>query len=163
MAKITSQANPLRGNAHRARNPNGSHGRRTIHQGQWPLAAQTGRTQTCNRRDRSDAKNALDPRRASTQSPSSDESAANRDRGNHREQHLGNATGLVSFLSDLLRLQHALPDGFHHIRHYGFLANRHRSDKLARCRELFSVTASALAALDWALLGDATQSTAVRS
>jgi len=69
----------------------------------------------------------------------------------------------VSFLSDLLRLQHALPDGFHHIRHYGFLANRHRSDKLARCRELFSVTASALAALDWALLGDATQSTAVRS
>jgi hypothetical protein len=66
---------------------------------------------------------------------------------------------LVSFLSDLLRLQHTLPDGFHHIRHYGFLANRHRTDKLARCRELFSVTASA--ALDWALLGDATQSTTV--
>jgi len=100
---------------------------------------------------------------SSNSAPSSGESAANRDRGNHREQHLGNATGLVSFLSDLLRLQHALPDGFHHIRHYGFLANRHRSDKLARCRELFSVTASALAALDWALLGDATQSTAVRS
>ena len=93
--------------------------------------------------------------RSSNPVPSSDESAA--------KQHLGNATGLVSFLSDLLRLQHALPDGFHHIRHYGFLANRHRSDKLARCRELFSVTASALAALDWALLGDATQSTAVRS
>jgi len=36
--------------------------------------------------------------------PSSGESAANRDRGNHREQHLGNATGLVFFLFDLLRL-----------------------------------------------------------
>ena len=30
----TTEANPLRGNAHRARNPNGSFGRRTIHQGQ---------------------------------------------------------------------------------------------------------------------------------
>jgi len=28
---------------------------------------------------------------------------------------------------------------------YGFLANHHRTDKLARCRELFLVTASALA------------------
>src|SRR5215831_19783817 len=32
-------------------NPNGSLGRRTIHQGQRPLAARTGRTQTCNRHD----------------------------------------------------------------------------------------------------------------
>jgi len=36
-------------------------------------------------------------------------------------------------------LLHTLPDGFHRIRHYGFLANRHRADKLARCRELLSV------------------------
>ena len=28
-------------------------------------------------------------------------------------------------------LLHALPDGFHRIHHYGFLANRHRTDKLA--------------------------------
>jgi hypothetical protein len=42
-------------------------------------------------------------------------------------------------------LLHALPDGFHRIRHYGFLANRHRTDKLARCRELLSVAAPASA------------------
>jgi len=35
----TTEANPLRGDAHQARNPNGSLGRRTIHQGQRPLAA----------------------------------------------------------------------------------------------------------------------------
>jgi len=33
-------------------------------------------------------------------------------------------------------LLHALPDGFHRIRHYGFLANGARSDNLARCRRL---------------------------
>jgi hypothetical protein len=33
-------------------------------------------------------------------------------------------------------LLHALPDGFHRIRHYGFLANRRRADKLALCRKL---------------------------
>ena len=33
-------------------------------------------------------------------------------------------------------LLHALPDGFHRIRHYGFLANRGRADNLALCRKL---------------------------
>jgi len=33
-------------------------------------------------------------------------------------------------------LLHTLPDGFHRIRHFGFMANRHRAAKLARCREL---------------------------
>ena len=33
-------------------------------------------------------------------------------------------------------LLHALPDGFHRIRHYGFLANGSRSDNLARCHQL---------------------------
>ena len=33
-------------------------------------------------------------------------------------------------------LLHALPDGFHRIRHYGFLANRQRAAKLALCRRL---------------------------
>jgi hypothetical protein len=33
-------------------------------------------------------------------------------------------------------LLHTLPDGFHRIRHYGFLANGSRSDNLARCRRL---------------------------
>jgi hypothetical protein len=39
-------------------------------------------------------------------------------------------------------LLHALPDGFHRIRHYGFLANRHRADKLGLCRSLLAVAAS---------------------
>jgi hypothetical protein len=33
-------------------------------------------------------------------------------------------------------LLHTLPDGFHRIRHYGFLANGHRAAKLALCRAL---------------------------
>jgi len=33
-------------------------------------------------------------------------------------------------------LVHVLPDGFMRIRHYGFLANRHRTEKLATCRRL---------------------------
>ena len=33
-------------------------------------------------------------------------------------------------------LLHVLPAGFHRIRYYGFLANRHREHKLAECRRL---------------------------
>ena len=33
-------------------------------------------------------------------------------------------------------LLHALPDGFHRIRHYGFLANASRGDNLALCHRL---------------------------
>jgi len=36
-------------------------------------------------------------------------------------------------------LLHTLPDGFHRIRHYGFLANGHRAGKLALCRRLLAV------------------------
>jgi hypothetical protein len=36
-------------------------------------------------------------------------------------------------------LLHALPDGFHRIRHYGFLSNRRRAEKLALCRTLLAV------------------------
>jgi len=36
-------------------------------------------------------------------------------------------------------LLHVLPDGFHRIRHYGFLAKGDRSDNLARVRELLRV------------------------
>jgi hypothetical protein len=36
-------------------------------------------------------------------------------------------------------LQHVLPSGFVRIRHYGFLANRHRETKVQRCRELLTV------------------------
>ncbi|UGY30347.1 IS91 family transposase (plasmid) [Bradyrhizobium septentrionale] len=36
-------------------------------------------------------------------------------------------------------LLHSLPDGFHRIRHYGFLANGGRNDKIALCRQLLAV------------------------
>ncbi len=35
-------------------------------------------------------------------------------------------------------LQHTVPDGFHRIRHIGFLANRHRTAKLTLCRDLLA-------------------------
>jgi hypothetical protein len=40
-------------------------------------------------------------------------------------------------------LLHTLPDGFHRIRHYGFLANGHRAEKLALCRKLLTLATSA--------------------
>ncbi|MET4121110.1 hypothetical protein ABIB85_007596 [Bradyrhizobium sp. JR1.5] len=33
-------------------------------------------------------------------------------------------------------LLHTLPEGFHRIRHFGFMANSHRAAKLALCRKL---------------------------
>ena len=35
-------------------------------------------------------------------------------------------------------LLHTLPDGFHRIRHFGFMANSHRAAKLAMCRSLLA-------------------------
>jgi hypothetical protein len=39
-------------------------------------------------------------------------------------------------------LLHVLPEGFQRIRYYGFLANRYREQKLARCRELLGMPAA---------------------
>jgi len=39
-------------------------------------------------------------------------------------------------------LLHVLPDGFQRIRHYGWLGNRHRVAKLARCRQLLDAVAT---------------------
>jgi hypothetical protein len=36
-------------------------------------------------------------------------------------------------------LLHVLPEGFQRIRYYGFLANRYRQQKLARCRQLLAM------------------------
>jgi hypothetical protein len=38
-------------------------------------------------------------------------------------------------------LLHVLPDGFHRIRHYGYLANGHRTAKLTLCRHLLAAPA----------------------
>jgi hypothetical protein len=35
-------------------------------------------------------------------------------------------------------LQHTVPDGFHRIRHIGFLSNRHRAGRIALCRQLLA-------------------------
>jgi Putative transposase/Transposase zinc-binding domain len=47
-------------------------------------------------------------------------------------------------------LLHVLPDGFQRIRYYGFLANRYREQKLARCRELLDMPAPDPPALEGA-------------
>ncbi|HEY3621918.1 MAG TPA: IS91 family transposase [Roseiarcus sp.] len=41
-------------------------------------------------------------------------------------------------------LLHAVPDGFHRIRHFGFMANRHRTGKLVLCRALLADRADQL-------------------
>ena len=45
-------------------------------------------------------------------------------------------------------LTHVLPTGFVRIRHYGLLANRHRQEKLARCRELLGMAVTPQADTD---------------
>ena len=37
-------------------------------------------------------------------------------------------------------LMHTLPSGFVRIRYYGFLANRHRNERIEKCRDLLGVT-----------------------
>jgi hypothetical protein len=39
-------------------------------------------------------------------------------------------------------LLHVLPTGFHRIRYYGWLGHRHRTETLARCRQLLGTTAA---------------------
>jgi hypothetical protein len=56
-----------------------------------------------------------------------------------RDYHHHNKNKVMTLAADeFIRrfLLHALPDGFHRIRHYGFLANRQRADKLTLCRKL---------------------------
>lgn len=45
-------------------------------------------------------------------------------------------------------LLHVLPDGFMRIRHYGYLANRHRREKLEICRRLLGCAAPIAAPVD---------------
>lgn len=55
--------------------------------------------------------------------------------------HLGQNAGLVCVQQYRRFLLHVLPHGPQRIRHYGFLANRHRAAKLARCRDLIGAPA----------------------
>lgn len=58
-------------------------------------------------------------------------------------RHHGKAKTMVLTADEFIRrfLLHTLPDGFHRIRHYGFLANGHRAAKLALCRRLLTMPA----------------------
>jgi hypothetical protein len=55
-------------------------------------------------------------------------------------RHHGKTKVMTLPASEFMRrfLLHAVPDGFHRIRHVGFLANGHRTAKLARCRALLA-------------------------
>ena len=58
-------------------------------------------------------------------------------------RHHGRAKVMTLAANEFIRrfLLHTLPDGFHRIRHYGFLANGHRAKKLALCRRLLATPA----------------------
>ena len=58
-------------------------------------------------------------------------------------RHHGKAKVMTLAANEFIRrfLLHTLPDGFHRIRHYGFLANGHRAKKLALCRMLLATPA----------------------
>jgi hypothetical protein len=60
-------------------------------------------------------------------------------------RHHGKAKTMTLSADEFIRrfLLHTLPDGFHRIRHYGFLANGHRAAKLALCRKLLDAPSMA--------------------
>ena len=55
-------------------------------------------------------------------------------------RHHGKTKVMTLAADEFIRrfLLHAVPDGFHRIRHIGFLANGHRTEKLALCRTLLA-------------------------
>ena len=59
-------------------------------------------------------------------------------------------------------LLHVLPDGFHRIRHYGFLAKGDRGDKLARVRELLRVAPEPRESADPAVRSEKPEADAAR-
>jgi len=63
-------------------------------------------------------------------------------------RHHGRTKVMTLAADEFMRrfLQHTVPDGFHRIRHVGFLANGHRMAKLALCRALRAYAGAAAAA-----------------
>ena len=62
-----------------------------------------------------------------------------------RDYRHGNAVRVMTLHpAEFIRrfLLHALPDGFHRIRHFGFLANGHRRSRLALIRQAIAATIS---------------------
>ena len=60
-------------------------------------------------------------------------------------RHNGKSKVMTLAADEFIRrfLLHTLPDGFHRIRHYGFLANGHRADRLVVCRHLLDLPQAA--------------------
>jgi Putative transposase/Transposase zinc-binding domain len=59
-----------------------------------------------------------------------------------KDYRQGNRQKVMSVAADeFIRrfLLHVLPEGFHRIRYYGFLGNRHRAQKFAHCRDLLGI------------------------
>jgi hypothetical protein len=56
-------------------------------------------------------------------------------------RHHGKTKTMTLAADEFMRrfLLHTIPDGFHRIRHLGFLANGHRRERLALCRALLAV------------------------
>jgi hypothetical protein len=51
-------------------------------------------------------------------------------------------------------LLHVLPQGLQRIRYYGLMGNRHREEKLAKCRQLLDMTQKMPADTDVEVLAD---------
>jgi hypothetical protein len=64
----------------------------------------------------------------------------------YRQEHQQKSRRMTLPASEFIRrfLIHTLPPGFQRIRHFGFLANRFRKQKLALCRQLLATPASQL-------------------
>jgi len=63
----------------------------------------------------------------------------------YRNRRAGNRLQTMTLdVDEFIRrfLLHVLPHGFIRLRHYGFLANRHKARKLRRCRELLGQSAA---------------------
>jgi hypothetical protein len=63
-----------------------------------------------------------------------------------RDYRAGGASKIMRLAPDeFIRrfLLHVLPDGFHRIRHFGFMANGQRAEKIALCRELICAQSAA--------------------
>lgn len=58
----------------------------------------------------------------------------------YRHKHKQKSRSMTLRSSEFIRrfLMHTLPPGFPRIRHFGFLANRHRKQKLDVCRKLLT-------------------------
>jgi predicted Zn-ribbon and HTH transcriptional regulator len=64
----------------------------------------------------------------------------------YRHKHKQNSRVMTLASDEFIRrfLGHTLPPHFQRIRHFGFLANRHRKEKLALCRKLLTTPVTAL-------------------